>query len=102
MSCQVFNLNTVPFSKHRKLLIDTNVLLYLQTGNAHDYGFHLFRHTHASLMLNSGANWKELQERMGHRSISTTMDIYAELDPNRKNEAVDILMERLSKIQDLK
>ncbi len=64
-----------------------------------DYGFHLFRHTHASLMLNAGTNWKELQERMGHRSISTTMDIYAELDPNRKNEAVDILMERLSQIK---
>ena len=50
-------------------------------------------------MLNAGANWKELQERMGHRSISTTMDNYAELDPNRKNEAVDILMERLSQIK---
>lgn len=50
-------------------------------------------------MLNAGANWKELQERMGHRSISTTMDIYAELDPNRKNEAVDILIERLSQIK---
>ena len=64
-----------------------------------NYGFHLFRHTHASLMLNSGADWKELQERMGHKSISTTMDIYAELDPNRKNEAVDILMKRLAKIK---
>mgnify|MGYP000279009853 CR=1 FL=1 len=30
-----------------------------------NYGFHLFRHTHASLMLNAGANWKELQIRMG-------------------------------------
>lgn len=64
-----------------------------------DTGFHLFRHTHASLMLNSGADWKELQERMGHKSISTTMDIYAELDPNRKNEAVDILLEKLSDIK---
>ena len=50
-------------------------------------------------MLNSGADWKELQERMGHKSISTTMDIYAELDPDRKNEAVDILMKRLAKIK---
>lgn len=64
-----------------------------------DTGFHLFRHTHASLMLNSGADWKELQERMGHKSISTTMDIYAELDPNRKNEAVVILLEKLSDIK---
>lgn len=50
-------------------------------------------------MLNAGANWKELQERMGYRSISTTMDIYAKLDPNRKNEAVDILIERLAQIK---
>ena len=32
-------------------------------------------------MLNAGANWKELQARMGHKSIKTTMDIYAELAP---------------------
>ena len=38
-----------------------------------DYGFHLFRHTHASMMLNAGANWKELQIRMGHKSIKTTI-----------------------------
>lgn len=28
-----------------------------------DYGFHLFRHTHASMLLNAGTNWKELQVR---------------------------------------
>lgn len=27
------------------------------------------------------------------------MDIYAELDPNRKNEVVDILIERLAQIK---
>jgi len=62
------------------------------------YGFHLFRHTHASLMLNSGANWKELQERMGHRSISTTMDTYAELAPQRKLEAVGIYLEKIAEL----
>ena len=34
-----------------------------------DYGFHLFRHTHASILLNAGTNWKELQVRMGHKSF---------------------------------
>ena len=77
----------------------TTLIKRLKALGLPDTGFHLFRHTHASLMLNSGANWKELQERMGHKSISTTMDIYAELDPNRKNEAVDILMDRLSQIK---
>lgn len=63
-----------------------------------DYGFHLFRHTHASLMLNAGANWKELQTRMGHKSIKTTMDTYAELAPKKKAEAVDIYLEQIAKL----
>ncbi|HFI0027387.1 TPA: tyrosine-type recombinase/integrase [Streptococcus suis] len=63
-----------------------------------DYGFHLFRHTHASMLLNAGANWKELQVRMGHKSISTTMDTYAELAPQRKLEAVDIYLDKLAEL----
>lgn len=63
-----------------------------------DYGFHLFRHTHASLMLNAGANWKELQTRMGHKSIKTTMDTYAELAPKKKAEAVVIYLEQIAKL----
>ena len=62
------------------------------------YGFHLFRHTHASLMLNAGANWKELQTRMGHKSIKTTMDTYAELAPKKKSEAVDIYLKEIAKL----
>lgn len=63
-----------------------------------DYGFHLFRHTHASMMLNAGMNWKELQHRMGHKSISTTMDTYAELAPKKKFEAVDIFLNKMEEL----
>lgn len=63
-----------------------------------NYGFHLFRHTHASLMLNAGANWKELQTRMGHKSIKTTMDTYAELAPKKKAEAVEIYLREIAKL----
>ncbi|KAF1214836.1 site-specific integrase [Streptococcus agalactiae] len=63
-----------------------------------DYGFHLFRHTHASLMLNAGANWKELQLRMGHKSIKTTMDTYAELAPQKQFEAVDLYLRKIAEL----
>ena len=66
-----------------------------------DYGFHLFRHTHASMLLNAGANWKELQVRMGHKSISTTMDAYAELAPKRKVEAVNIYNAKMEELKQL-
>mgnify|MGYP000688890760 FL=1 len=63
-----------------------------------DYGFHLFRHTHASLLLNAGANWKELQLRMGHKSIKTTMDIYAELAPQKQFEAVNLYLDKIAEL----
>lgn len=50
------------------------------------------------MMLNAGVNWKELQTRMGHKSIKTTMDTYAELAPKKKYEAVTIFLEKMSQI----
>ncbi|HEM3481657.1 tyrosine-type recombinase/integrase [Streptococcus suis] len=51
-------------------------------------GFHGFRHTHASLLLNSGIPYKELQHRLGHSRISMTMDIYSHLSKERAKDAV--------------
>lgn len=85
---------------HGQLMCDRNVRTtlkkYLERAELPLYGFHIFRHTHASLLLNKGINWKELQVRMGHKSISTTMDLYAELAPKAKVEAVTLLQEELS------
>lgn len=49
-------------------------------------------------MINSGVNWKELQVRMGHKSIQTTMDTYAELAPKKKAQAVDIYLREINKL----
>lgn len=65
------------------------------------YGFHLFRHTHASLMLNAGVNWKELQVRLGHTSIKTTMDIYAELAPKKIQNAVNLYSKKINELTSL-
>lgn len=63
-----------------------------------DYGFHLFRHTHDSMLLNADKNWKELQVRMGHKLMSTTMDTYAELAPQRKLEVVSIYLDKIAEL----
>lgn len=35
---------------------------------------------------------------MGHKSISTTMDTYAELAPTKKQEAVEIFLNKISEL----
>ena len=37
---------------------------------------HGFRHTHCSLLFESGAWIKEVQKRLGHKDIKTTMNIF--------------------------
>jgi integrase len=53
-------------------------------------GFHLhdLRHTHASLMIESGEHMKVISERLGHSSISTTMDIYGHVSEEAQRAAV--------------
>ena len=50
------------------------------------------------MLLNVGTNWKELQVRMGYKSMSTTMDTYAELAPQRKLETVSIYLDKIAKL----
>src|SRR5699024_12862687 len=40
---------------------------------------HSFRHTHTSLLIEANVHIKEIQERLGHSDISTTVDIYAHM-----------------------
>lgn len=49
---------------------------------------HGFRHTHCSLSFEAGAKIKEVQDRLGHSDIKTTMDIYAHVTPAAKEEAI--------------
>ncbi|HEM3633410.1 TPA: site-specific integrase [Streptococcus suis] len=49
---------------------------------------HAFRHTHASLLLNAGISYKELQYRLGHSNIAMTLDIYGHISKDKEKEAV--------------
>ena len=52
------------------------------------FTFHAFRHTHASLLLNAGIPYKDLQHRLGHATLAMTMDIYSHLSKDKEKEAV--------------
>jgi integrase len=42
-------------------------------------GMHLLRHSHVSWLVANGAHPKEVSKRLGHASISITMDVYADV-----------------------
>ena len=47
---------------------------------------HECRHTFASLLIDSGANPKAIQNFMGHSKIQTTFDVYGHLLPGSSDE----------------
>jgi integrase len=49
--------------------------------------FHDLRHTHASLLIKQGVHIKVISERLGHSSVSITMDTYGHLMPNMQEDA---------------
>ena len=47
------------------------------------FTFHSLRHTHCTRLLEAGLPIKYVQERLGHKNISVTMDIYNHLTQNQ-------------------
>lgn len=54
---------------------------------------HDFRHSHASLLINNGEDYLVVKERLGHASITTTIDTYSHLYPSKQKDLADKLDE---------
>jgi integrase len=52
-------------------------------------GLHAFRHTHTSLLLDSGANIKVVQRQLRHSDERTTLGIYAHVVGDAQRQAVE-------------
>lgn len=50
---------------------------------------HGFRHTHCSILFEAGATIKEVQDRLGHSDVQTTMNIYAHVSEKAKENTAD-------------
>lgn len=52
---------------------------------------HDIRHSHASLLIELGLSPKIIADRLGHKKIETTLNIYSHLYPNKQEEVADKL-----------
>jgi integrase len=50
---------------------------------------HDLRHTHASWQIAAGVDLPTLQQRLGHESYNTTVDVYGHLDPSQLKRSAD-------------
>ncbi len=57
---------------------------------------HSFRHMHASILIESATEIKEIQERLGHASIRITGDTYGHLTEKAKENTANKFAEALN------
>jgi len=52
---------------------------------------HDLRHTHATLMLQAGVHPKVVSERLGHATVSITLDVYSHAIPALQESAASLV-----------
>ena len=64
---------------------------YSRSAGIHTIRIHDFRHSHVSMLANSGVNIQEIARRLGHSDIEMTWNTYSHLYPREEERAVEIL-----------
>ncbi len=57
------------------------------------FDYHSLRHTHATMLIEAGANVKNVQARLGHSNIQTTLQTYVHDTEKMGQQSVDIFEE---------
>ena len=60
-------------------IVRESIQKYCKMASVEYKGTHGFRHTHAVLLLESGASIKFVSQRLGHKTIKTTADTYLDI-----------------------
>jgi integrase len=70
---------------------------YCEKANVDYKGTHVFRHTHAVLLLESGSNLKYVAHRLGHKTIKTTADKYLAITEKMEDDQLEIFSEYIKR-----
>lgn len=68
----------------------------------HGPNLHSLRHTQATVLVGAGTDPKAAQARLGHAQVSTTLDIYAEVQKSKERTAASLMSKLISEGSDTK
>ncbi len=89
----IFSTHKETPTRYHKVLRYFNKVM--QTSNLPKITMHDLRHSHASLLINAGADPLLVSSRLGHTDVTTTLNIYSHFFPERENTIITILDEYL-------
>lgn len=69
-----------------------------EEGNCKHITPHSFRHTNISLLIEANVPIAEIQRRVGHTDINTTMNIYTHMTKRTKDQAANLFSSHLSSL----
>lgn len=58
-----------------------------------EFSFHSFRHTHATMLVEANVSMKYAQERLGHKDVSVTMQVYQHVSEKMRQSGDSIINE---------
>lgn len=88
-SAFVFCNETNPYAPLYPTTVTRHVSKFIKRYNLPNVSPHDLRHTAATLALESGADLKQVQELLGHKDASTTMQFYAGVTDEAKRRTVE-------------
>ena len=75
----------------------TKVLIPLiERSGVRPFRFHDLRRTHGTMLVDAGANFKVVEQRMGHSDISTTLKYYSQATPQAIEAAAGAVVRYIS------
>lgn len=88
----------------RRIILDCNDMQLAKGGKdpllLPRFSCHSLRHTFTTRLVEAGVNLKVIQDALGHKDFSTTMDIYTDVTKELRQREFDSLQEKMGRKKD--
>ena len=78
-----------------KRVLQIEAVKVFKEADLEEFTFHQLRHTHAVQLLKNGGKMRVLQRRLGHKSITTTINTYGHVTEEEAEDIADLAFDNI-------